>query len=583
MKDWSGQTLGLCIDGVNTSVDPDLVGERQVSWLINGSIRGGKARTRPALVQRLVLPTGKVQGAGYFSVNRGKIILSIGGIPYRVNVLGNKFTYDSISLPWQNSSILNTAWMQETVGNLVIQDGQAAPIIYDGASARRSDIFGNEVPIGRMMAYGNGRLWVAVSRYALKAGDIHDGPGTELMFTETGYFLGGGAFYFPQRMTGLRFLPVNNTSTGYGSLIVFGRNRADSLRAEIASRDLWPDIPGFITQVLDDVGTASHHCITPVNQDLYWRDAEGNIRSLRSAAHEAQSAGNSGISGEIRRIVDFETAEWLDQCSSIFFENRVIFTASPFMLPGGQVAFRKLISMDCAPLATMRGKAAPAYDGEWNGINFVRLVTGTFDGRKRAFVVAQDGAGTNSLWEMMAAEREDAYLNSGSRVQRPITASVEFRRIDFGTPAKPKQLTRCDVYPSKIEGDVNIKVYWRTANRTQWNLWGEFDACATMTDPAEATSGTTHAFVNIAAQERGRVKSLTIPHAEDDIMQQALSVGHAFEIRLVWTGNVSIDRVDVWSRPLQDDVYSNIIDLPEACAQATFSDNEISYTIVPAS
>ncbi len=580
-SDWIGASQGICIDGVNSAVRPYLIGERQVAWMVNGSVRGGQPRTRPAIVQRLVLPSGKVQGAGFFSVNRGKIILSIGGDIYRVNVSGNAFSHDQVSLPWRNSAALDTAWMQETVGHLVIQDGQSAPIIYNGADARRSEIFDNEVPIGRMMAFGNGRLWVATSRYNVKAGDIYSGAGTELKFTETQYLLGGGSFSFPQRVRGLAFLPVNNTATGYGSLMVLGRNRVDSVRAEVASRDLWQAIPGFITQVLDDVGTLSHACITAVNQDLYWRDANGEVRSLRAAAQEASSPGNSGLSREVSRITDYETDAWLEHCSGMFFDNRLLFTASPYRTPSGMVAFKKLISLDCAPMASMRGKASPAYDGEWLGLNFVRLVHGRFDGRHRAFAIAQDAAGENSLWEFMPQERQDSYLDSGESVPVAIRSAVEFRQFDFATPGQPKRLTRCDVYPANIEGEVNVSVYWRVANRNQWHLWGAFVARAKMTDEAEVDDETPHTFVNLRSQERGCVKSLTIPDALDDVLSRSEGIGHAFQIRLVWTGSMEIDRLTVWAQPIRDTAFSHVVDLPTEFKQSAVSGNEVSYTIKP--
>jgi hypothetical protein len=581
MRDWIGTSQGICIDGVNSAMRPSHIGDRQVAWMVNGSVRGGQPRTRPGFTQRLVLPSGKVQGAGFFSINRGKIILSISGRLHRVSIAGNAFSHDEIVLPWRNSAALDTAWMQETVGNFIVQDGQSAAIIYNGSDARRSDIFGGEVPLGRMMAFGNGRLWVVTSRYNVKAGDIYSGPNTELKFTETQFLLGGGSFSFPQRVTALAFLPVNNTATGYGSLMVYGRNRLDSIRAEIAARDLWQAIPGFVTQVLDEVGTLSHACVTAVNQDLYWRDANGEVRSLRSAAQEAASPGNTGMSREVARITDHETDAWLDQSSGLFFDNRLFFTASPFRLPSGAIGFKKLISLDCAPLASMRGKAQPAYDGEWTGASIVRLVGGRFDGRHRAFAVVQDNAGENSLWEFTPQVREDAYLDGGDVVRVPIRSAVEFRQFDFGAPSQPKKLTRCDVYPASIEGEVNVSIYWRVANRNQWRLWGTFKACAKTTDAPAENPETPHAWKNLRSQERGRVKTLTIPDESDEVLGRSQSVGHAFQVRIVWTGSMELDRIDVWARPLRDIAFSTAGDLPDDFKESAVSDNEVSYTIKP--
>lgn len=747
-NDWIGSSMGLCVDGVNSALRPDLIGPTQLAWMVNGTVRDGKPRTRNGLVQRLVLPEGKVQGAGYYSQSNGILVLAIGGKLYRVLLNGTTFSYEEITLSFYNSAVLESAWMVETPSGMVIQDGQSAAIIYNGSVARRADLELKEVPIGTAMAYGNGRLWVVLKNSRdLVAGDITTAaPGSELFFTETTYLLGGGAFYFPNGITGLAFLPVNNTVTGYGSLMVFGLREVISIRAEVTERDLWQVIPGFQTIVLDGIGTPSHFSITRVDQDLYWRDETGQIRSLRNAAQSAQGPGNTALSEEVRRITDFETASFLRMASGIYVNNRLFFTASPLIsteVPQN-IVFNKIISLDCAPLASMRGKLPPAYDGEWTGVDIARMVQGSFHGIKRSFAIVRDDDGQNSLWEFSQAGREDSYLGEND-VQTPvrIQSGVEFRRFDFGLPSSPKQLTRCDIYPAQIEGEVTMSLQWRVGNRNQWLPWGSFTVCAEMTDPPTvsgvnllaspnefdgsdwtrqavttptatllpettansshfvaqnnltlaagntyeativvepygattkgvfrvsglggvlqitfntaaltlvmfnsggvtaaigsieaipdgrflikirglfSTAGTyqyvllylnaagsdvyagnvnngynvyaaslhlyaaPHVWKNLRSQERGRVKSLTIPSQYEDTIQKLSQItGYSFQIRLVWEGNCTIDRVDVFARQIPDKTYSDVFNLSESCAQDTVTDNELEYTIIPAS
>lgn len=757
-NDWIGQSQGLCIDGVNSAVRPDLIGANQLAWMINGTVRDGKPRTRIGLVQRLILPSGKFQGVGYYSQGQGKLVFSIGGLLSRVLLMGNDFINENVPLSFPNASNLDEVWMCETPSGFIIQDDQSAAIIYNGSTTRRSDPTVPEIPIGSAMAFGNGRLWVVVKeRRNLKAGDIYDGTlGAEWKFTETQYLLGGGAFYFPYNLTGVAFLPVNNTATGYGSLMVFGSRSLVSLRAEVTERDLWQIIPGFQTIVLDGIGTPSHHSITRVDQDLYFRDEEGQVRSIRSAAQEAQGPGNTGLSREISRIVDYETGSQLRLVSGVYVKNRLLFTAAPLLSIGlpQNVVFQKLVSLDCAPLATIRGKAPPAYDGEWTGCDILRVVQGSFRGQKRAFAVVRRGT-ENSLWEFVDGQRQDSYLDGGNPAKKvDIQSAVEFRGIDFNSPSSTKTLTRCDIYPSLIEGAVHVDVYWRVGNRNQWLLWGSFDACADMEDgtgsggtngvinptnfltadwilervsiPTQrvlapsnvltaqameetATTGThdisengvpifggkqnyfsiyvqargsrtkgvlefndgsgnicaatfdliagtiitgagtgaitqpgssienigegwfkisvnaifpddalgriqlfgtnagggfsylgnpangfnlwapyaglapgiAHVWKNLTSQERGRVKSLTIPSIKDPILNLAQSSGFWFQVRLVWKGNVTIDRIDLWARPTPEKQYSDVFDLPDSCLQSTVKSNDLVYTIIP--
>lgn len=578
--EWLEQTQEICADGVNTAVRPNRIGQHQLAWGGNISVRDSAAHSRGAvLVQRTTLPKGRLQGAGYFSRDGGQFILSIWGQLWRLLVNGNNVSVDQIPLEFRNSSILPEAWMCETDGSFLVQDGQSDCIIYDGSQARRASRDANEVPLGRQMAYNNGRLWVAVNQRQLQAGDIvSDVFGSELKFTETGYFSGGGAFYFKKPITALGSLPANNTNTGFGSLMVAGREFVHTMRSEITSRDLWSQIPGFEVVTLPYTGVSGQGNLIAVNQDLYWRDAEGNIWSLRSAISDNIGPGNSPISREVARITDFETDSKVPYSTGIYFDNRILFTASPFNNVFGAASFRKLIALDVAPTATMRGKSFPAYDGEWNGLAFTRIFDGDIKGKRRAFAVSTDEDGENRLWEFVTGGLDDAsYIATGTGngivlTENPVTSYAEFRRFDFQAPAMKKRLMRCDLWPTDIEGDVDVQVYWRTDNRTQWQLWGEFSVCAEM-DNANG------AWLDLAKQERGRVKTLSAPETSDAILNQQQDVGFAFQVRVAWQGKMLLDRIKVFADPLTETQFSELQDLSASCVRNSIVNNEILYSI----
>lgn len=749
-NNWIGpETQGLCTSGVNTSQRPDLIQPDQVVWGTNMQVRDGKPRTRGRFIERAILPSGIVQGAGYYSLRNGMIVVSIGGELTRITFTDTQANQSEIPLGFQNGPNLLNAWMVETQGAFVIQDGQSDAIIYNGSIARRADPALKEVPRGTVMAYGNGRLWVATDGgHTLVAGDIAGtAVNSDLFFTENTYLQGGGGLYFAAPAIGMSFMPANNTATGYGSLMVFGASFTKTIRAEITQRDYWSQIPGFQVDTLDSIGTCGQFAITRVNQDLYWRDASGQVRSLRAASAEQEAPGNSGLSREVSRITDYETKSWLGQCSGTYFDNRIFFTASPFLLPNGAKAFKNLISLDCAPLATMRGKAPPAYDGQYCGANFVRLLTGRFSGSPRMFAISTDDDGMNRLWEYEPEKREDAYLTDSMSelVPRRIKSEVEFRRFNFGNATKIKQIVRADFYPAEIMGDVNVKLYWRVGNRNQWQFCDEVNFCARMTDGgadgaepvpddfqewtlqgltwdgwvaaltgisnaqalretatdslhrafraveieggevstfsvqlkkagarntgyisinsdfggifvrgnfdldaqtitvsgsgavssrtatitslgsgwslvkitgifAESDTGTvrilgtsagsdsymgntvngfnafapmfgspisTHNWLNLAAQERAKIKSFTFPDTKDAITNYLQTIGYDFQIRLVWEGDMLIDRIDLWARQLSDEPFSNIPETDSACLLDPVRDNVISYSIIP--
>lgn len=565
-KGWIPELFETAEIGVSSAYEPELLPTNQLAWMKNGRIRGGKPSTRPNLRERLILPQGNLQGIGYFSGYGGMLIASIGGRIYKIRISNRTFSYEEISLAWVNSPVLHNAWMQETSGSFIIQDGQSDAIIYDGASARRAD--SDEVPRGKMMAYGNGRLWVVINENELAAGDIKTSTfQSELKFTEIQYLTGGGAFYFPRKLTGLGMVP-SSTASGYGALVVFAKERADGVRADITYRDSWATMPGFIQPILLNTGAAGHYSIVDVNQDLYWRDGNGGIRNLRSALSDEAGAGNSPISREVSRITDYESVGRLDSVSSVVWNNRIVMTASPFINEYGNTSFRDLISLDFAPLSSMRGKSDPAFDGEWDGLQFQRLVGGEFNGEKRAFVTSLDPDGNNRLWEITEEGIGDRFaMCVGTGLMDTVMGVpmvIEYPRRNWGAVGQRKRLERCDVFLTDIEGEVSLGVYWRADNSIKWNAWDSMSACAKMTDSATSTP---HVWKNLRKQERPQAMTFTIPESINSITGRAKHVGFDHQIRLVVRGKAKVYRVIVYASVLDGETYADREALYDVCEE----------------
>lgn len=584
---WRTEVFENALDGVSSAVTPELIQPTQIAWGINTANRGSKPGTRPALKYRMSLPSGLVQGVSFFGVQGGMGVAQIEGRLYRLRINPASYAVENIPLPWRNSSIIKQVYMQQTVESLVIQDGQSDPIIYNGSVAVRSVPAEGGVPRGKQMAYGNGRLWVAINEKELVAGDIRTGAiGSELLFTETNYLSGGGKLFFPRGITGLAFIATTGTSD-YGALLVFGADYCESIRADITFRDLWAQTPGFVTNVLRHTGCASEWSLVEVNQDLYWRDSGGGLRSIRSALADESGPGNSPISREVSRLTDYDSPQLLPFCSCISFNNRLICTSSPRLNDRGGVTWRDLIPLDFAPISTMRGKTLPAYDGQWQGINFTHLFQGQFINKSRAFAISADDNGANSLWEIMPdgpGETVDVYSGctdgSGVVELEAIQCVVEHGRRSFGDPSKRKRLERCDVYLSDMEGEVNLSVYWRSDNNQKWQRWDDepVQVCANDGDP-EVPGETVHVWKNLLPQQRPQIKTYTIPSDIDEITRYSLATGFEFQIRLVWTGKTKIYKTVLHSTFLDDSPFAMRDVLTAACADNNVTGNEIVYTI----
>ncbi len=570
--------------GVSSAVSPDLLPANQAAWGMNADFRGIKVHTRPNIAQRMYLPSGLIQGLGYFNVQGGMLIAMVSGVLYRlrIGVYNQNFSWEQIVLPWYNSPAIKQIWMCQTVESFIIQDGQSAPIIYDRSTARRADPTLNEVPIGNQMAYGNGRLWVAIKGNQLVAGDIRTNvAGSELFFTETQYLFGGGALIFGDNITALSFTAVTGTSD-LGALIVMGRNFTETVRADITGRDQWSSYPGFVTNALRNVGTPSGWTLVLVNQDLMWRDALGGIRSLSNALN---SSSNLPISREVARLVNFDSQQLLGFSSGVYFDNRLLMTSSPFINKQGGVSHRDLISLDFAPVSTMQGQASPAYNGTWQGVNWTKLVSGEFNNQTRAFGVSSDEDGFNRLWEFETGELTDIYISDGTGMtdgtalptaSSPIEAFVEYPRVDFGDPKRRKRLARADVWMSNISDEVEVTIYWRPDNNQKWTKWDSIKQYAIVQDPATVAP---HVWKNLLPEQRPLVKSFSIPETTDDVTKYALEVGAGFQLRVAWTGSLRLERVVLWASAIDDTDYVMREGQEETCVPNDVSGNEIRYLI----
>ncbi len=579
-KGWTSWNWSTCPGGVTSAVTPELVPQSQYAWGFNVAVRGGKPHTRPPFVERPCgLPRGLHQTSSYFSVQGGMIVTSIAGNLYRIRIGENVYSWEPIPLEFRNSAILPMAWMQQTVETLVIQDGQSNAILYNGSTARRAGP--TEVPRGRQMAYGNGRLWVAINKNELVAGDIRQRTaGSELFFTETNYLSGGGALYFSRGITGMQFMPVTGAAD-FGTLIVFGSDNCESIRADVTTRDQW-GMPGFVTNVFRDIGASGAWGIAQVNQDLYWRDSHGNIRSLANAISTNNSPGSTPISREVSRLVAYDSDSLLPWVSAVYFDNRLLMTSSPYLNISGGVSFKDIVALDFSPISTMQLKAPPAYDGQWTGIpGIAQIVTGQFNGVNRAFVISSDEEGTNRLWEIEpeGTGLHDEALTCGSGIitESRIKSYIEYPSVNFSQEKIRKRLDRCDVWLSGIDGELDLKVYWRPDNNQQWTAWDEeVEVCAKTTD---AAINTPHTWKNLLPEQRPQIKSFTIPDGVDAVTKYALQNGFYHQLRITWTGKCRVEKVMLHAQYLDDPDFANRETITPLCIENNVTDNEITYQI----
>jgi len=104
------------------------------------------------------------------------------------------------------------------------------------------------------------------------------------------------------------------------------------------------------------------------------------------------------------------------------------------------------------------------------------------------------------------------------------------------------------------------------------------EVCAVDGDP-EDPNETVHVWKNLLPQQRPQIKSFTIPSTIDGITNYSLMTGFEFQIRLVWTGRVTIYKTVLHASPLDDPAWAMRDMLTDSCLENDVTGNEIEYSI----
>jgi hypothetical protein len=475
--------------------DPSLIGKDQVAFALNTTFRGGFPRTRPYFVkhpitflseeERSWFETEIFQGMFFYSIqatpntvvsntNAGYLIFCVGGRLWRIKP--RSFVAEEITPPdGRNSRVIPMAYFAQAEQWMIVQDGQSAPILWDGGNTRRAGL--NEVPVGTHMAYGQGRLFVIVGN-VLMAGDIVGGPGgpnAVINFTERlekilnsdlspSFVIGNPVF--------LEFIPQQDTATGVGTLLVGGEHGVTSIAAE-KPRIEWRN--GIARVVLFGIGGTGHRSPAQINGDIYWRAAEG-LRSYRQARAQVTALAQLPLSTELDPFFMADTPQLLQFVSSEYFDNRLLMTVSP-RWSNGRCWFGGLMSLDFNALSSF-GKTItkPSYDGIWTGLNISEIR----GGGGRCWMAGIDEVGRNSLYEVTLDEQVlvgDVNDELDVRRVRGQIVSGAYVTKELGSHS-PKRLIGGKFTVRNVRERVDLGIDYKKDGEQCWQPWDGYSFCA---------------------------------------------------------------------------------------------------------
>lgn len=542
-----------------------IIGRNKASYILNATCRGGFLKTRPAFNQHILRFTSSadrdwfrdknVQGAETYQPETGGrvVIASVGGRIFKIDPeknLGPNVT--NISPSGANPTNRRHAWMVQAEKYFVIQDGASPAIIYDGATTRRANI-GNpnyEVPTGRMMAYGLGRLVVVKPggrEYVI--GDLVNSGREVIQFTENNFLAEGGAVTvpIPGMITAVKFTAVLDTSVGQGELVVFTDQGASTARVG-ENRATWKNIQFQRTALLKN-GASSQYSVVLVNGDLFFRAQDG-IRSLALAQRDFQSEwATTPISRELEPILALDDQGLLDYAGAVLFDNRLLMLVNQARLQNG-CYHRALVALDFDLIGSIGEKLPPAYDGEWTGLRAAAIVAGKFGQGERCFCFHRNSEGKNEFWEITRM----GLFDNDDPVAGRIPCAVETRSMSYEKPFDLKKLAGGEVWVDSLSGQVDFDVRYRPDQHPCWQTWHSWSETAAYRDCSVGASGcmTVH---NYRPQYRTHMQFPEPPEACETGDNKPMRLGYEHQLRLAWTGHARVRALRVHAHEQEERAF----------------------------
>lgn len=570
---------------------PSYLPESMVAESVNRTFRGGINRTRPSIRNIPIvagsgqdetivndIQTGNFQGAYPYRATNLRtsdgLLLSVSGIIYFLKIVNNTARVYKI-IEGNDPGMMHTFFVQAE-DRAYIQNGYQNAIAWDGdltIPAYRLNPYLNKMPIGTVMEYAFGRVFVADKLNQIYASDIIYGNGftdtknTE-NFTEITYWAEGGAFSTPAMMgniTGMRVMPQIGTNLrGQGELVVLTGNGAFSMDVSIP-RSQWN------TSNIQRISLLGRGCTSPylglANSELWFRSHDGWAFYSNSQSEFARYFSLRKLSREVNKWVSNDTP-WLKQfASTVFFDNYLISTVAPQTyraegVEGLNRYHRGMVVLDLdqssspAPDAQLQFR----WNGVWTGIRPTQLLTALIQGEKRGFGFSFDTDNKNRLYEFTTSQGDDYGPNGSRQIESFFTTGrYDFNRSGATNKFLRKKITGGEMWMSEIKGEVESYAEFRADSNP---CWSELKVPTTFgCDPCSPQ--VTECIPQRGGNRYKRYKFNTPDPSECNDLAGIPSVeGSEFQIRVTLTGAATVDRVRLMANIKNND-DSPVGDCPE--------------------
>jgi hypothetical protein len=457
---------------------------------------------------------------------------------------------------------------------------------------RRLNPFLKKMPIGTIMEYAFGRVFVSDRFNRIYASDIIYGNGfTNTLntenFTEIGYWAEGGAFSTPAGMgniTGMKVMPdIGGNLRGQGALVVLCGGGAFSMDVSIP-RSEWN------TSNIQRVSLIGRGCTSPygttVNSELWFRSHDGWAFYSNSQAEFYKYFSMRKLSKEVNKWVENDTP-WLKQfASAIYFDNYLISTVAPetarTKAEGLNRYHRGMIALDLDQSASPSPDAQLTFrwNGLWTGIRPTQLLSGLVNGERRAFAMSFDTDNLNRLYEITVKQGDDYGVNGTVPIKSFfITGRYDFGKTELTNKFLRKKLTGGEFWLSSIKGETTTQVEYRSDSYPCWN-----ELKLPNTYGCNPCTPVTDGCVPQAGGNRYKRYKFTTPDNTicNDVAGIPAAEGSEFQLKVTLEGAATVDRLRIMAN-LKANEDNPIGDCPEdeqecstLCCQEKYYDYSIS-------
>lgn len=474
--------------GMDSSANKILLPRDYTSFAVNMSFRSNEASSRPPFVnmtnefpykegnEEEVFGNGNVTGVfGYAATiptTQSYIIAAIGdsifaGLVSGITIQWRRI-YKGIDPKWQMS------FFCQANQYLIWQNGKDLPLYWDGISTTMKyckDAPGveNQMPIGNVMVFAHGRVFVATEDNLVYASNFAYSTGLDgygvFNFTESQYFSGGDGFGAPAslgRITGGGVIQRTPDANGHGPVVFFQERGAFAIDAS-KSRDNWTNDPNIQQIVLTGRGCSSPFSVVAANGDLWYRCNDKTISSFKRELSQQGQWNNKSLSKEVTLFTNYDAETTLLFSFGLFIDNRLLMSVgSRNEIPeNNEYGYHRyclgMVSLDFDSGSTVLSDEPFTWDGLWTGPRVTGATEIIVAGEQRGFVFSFDTDRKNRVYWLAAGIKNDATVNG----EKEIVCAFKNEGLFFD-PGKTNIFSSTKVKFANAIGGIKIKQYFST-------------------------------------------------------------------------------------------------------------------------